>query len=105
MIEVPVKCYCLLKNLRSKRVQNGHFPKAELKSTLHWLYEYIHFKDSSNFIPKMGGLSAVNYTSVRLFFKKLKDGLTSLVAQWLRIQCRRHGFHPWPGKIPVPGSN
>ena len=34
----------------------------------------------------MGGLSDVNYTSVRLFFKKLKGRRTSLVAQWIRIR-------------------
>ena len=87
-------------NLRSKIVQNGHSQKQNLKAlSIGYMSIYI-CKGSSNFIPKMGGLSDVNYTSVRLFFKKLKDGLTSLMAQWIRIQCRRHGFHPWPGKIP-----
>ena len=73
-------------SLRSKIAQNGHLQKQKLKALSIGSMSIYIGKCSSNFIPKMGGLSDVNYTSVRLFFKKLKGRQTSLVTQWMRIR-------------------
>ena len=78
-------------SLRSKIAQNGHLQKQKLKAlSIGYMSIYIG-KCSSNFIPKMGGLSDVNYTSVRLFFKKLKGRQTSLVTRWMRIRLPMQG--------------
>ena len=51
-------------------------------------------------------LSVFNVLESLNYYNTLKKprykGWASLVAQWLGIclQCRRHGFHPYVGKIP-----
>lgn len=68
MTEVPVSVTAFWKS-QIKDSSNGHLQKQKLKALSIGSMSIYIGKCSSNFIPKMGGLSDVNYTSVRLFFK------------------------------------
>ena len=90
----------IVKTLLSSAVGEGLIPGWGVKIPhISWpKNENIKQKQYCNELKKIKALKKPIFIK-----KKLKKEMkTFLVARWVRIclQCRRHGFDPWSGRIP-----